>query len=62
MAGLVKGKNLNASKVTVSVSFVLDNGAKLVYCNYDNGRFNIQTPVMSLPWNISCYNEGPYPI
>ena len=34
---------------------------KLIYVNYNGGRFNIQTPWMELPWNLSCYNEGPYP-
>ena len=58
---LVKGKNLDVSKITFSAPKVLDNGAKLVYVNYNGGRFNIQTPSMELPWNLSCYNEGPYP-
>ena len=40
---------------------VLDNGAKLVYVNYNSGRFNIQTPWMELAWDMSCYTEGPYP-
>lgn len=58
---LIKGKNIDTSKVTVSEPRVLDNGAKLVYVNYNNGRFQIQTPWMELPWDMSCYTEGPYP-
>lgn len=61
MEQLVKGKNIDASKVTFSAPKVLDNGAKLVYVNYAGGRFNIQTPWMHLNWNMSAYTEGPYP-
>ena len=41
---VVKGKNIDASKLTFSAPKVLDNGAKLVYMNYDGGRFTVQTP------------------
>ena len=58
---LIKGKNIDVSKVSVSQPRVLDNGAKLVYVNYNNSRFNIQTPWMELAWDMSCYTEGPYP-
>ena len=58
---LIRGKNINIEKVTTSPPKVLDNGAKLIYVNYDGGRFNIQTPWMDLPWDMSCYSEGPYP-
>ena len=61
MDQLTKGKNLNATSVTVSAPKSLDNGAKLVYVNYDNSRFNVQTPWMDMPWDMSCFNEGPYP-
>ena len=61
MEQLTKGKNIQASNVSVSVPKHLDNGAKLVYVNYDNARFNIQTPWMDMPWNMSCFSEGPYP-
>ena len=58
---LIKGKNIDVSNVSVSQPRVLDNGAKLVYVNYNGGRFNIQTPWMELAWDMSCYTEGPYP-
>jgi hypothetical protein len=61
MEQLVKGKNLDASKISFSAPKVLDNGAKLVYVNYAGGRFNVQTPWMPLNWNMSAYTEGPYP-
>ena len=49
------------SAVSVSAAKSLDNGAKLVYVNYNKGRFNIQTPPMELAWDVNCYDEGPYP-
>ena len=58
---VVKGKNIEASKVTFSAPKILDNGAKLVYVNYDGGRFTIQTPWMGLPWALSSYTDDKYP-
>jgi hypothetical protein len=61
MSALVKGKNIDVSKVTFSAPKVLDNGAKLVYVNYNNGRFSVQTPWMEMPWKMGVYTEGEYP-
>ena len=61
MTTLTKIKNIDVSRVTSSDPRVLDNGAKLVYINYKNSRFNVQTPWMTLPWDMNCYTEGPYP-
>lgn len=58
---LEKVKNLDISKVSASDPRVLDNGSKLVYLNYNSGKFTVQTPWMSLPWDMSCYTEGAYP-
>ena len=58
---VVKGKNIEASKVTFSAPKILDNGAKLVYVNYDGGRFTIQTPWMGLPWAMSSFTDDKYP-
>lgn len=58
---VVKGKNIDASKVTFSAPKVLDNGAKLVYMNYDGGRFTVQTPWMGMPWAMSSYTDDKYP-
>ena len=57
----VKGKNIDTSKVSFSKPRTLDNGAKLVYVNYDGGRFSVQTPRMSMPWKMGCYTDGEYP-
>ena len=58
---LIKGKNIDTSKVAFSQPRVLDNGAKLVYLNYGGGRLSIQTPWMSMPWKMGVYTEGDYP-
>ena len=61
MATLVKGKNIDASKISFSAPRVLDNGAKLVYMNYNGGRLSVQTPWMTMPWKMGVYTEGEYP-
>lgn len=34
-------------------------GGKIVYCNFpDNKRIQLQTPVMSAPFGISCFDEA----
>jgi hypothetical protein len=58
---LIKGKNIDVSKVAFSQPRVLDNGAKLVYLNYAGGRLSIQTPWMTMPWKMGVYTEGDYP-
>ena len=57
----IKGKNIDVSKISFSQPRVLDNGAKLVYMNYDGGRLSVQSPWMSLPWKMGVYTEGEYP-
>jgi hypothetical protein len=61
MTTTIKGKNIDVSKVAFSQPRVLDNGAKLVYMNYDGGRLSVQSPWMSLPWKMGVYTEGEYP-
>ena len=52
---------MNTSQITFAVPRTLDNGAKLVYVNYNQGRFSVQTPWMSMPWKMGAYLEGEYP-
>ena len=63
MTTLVKGKNIDTSKITFSAPKILDNGAKLVYMNYNGGRLSIQSPWMSMPWKMGVYEPegGGYP-
>jgi hypothetical protein len=58
---LVKGKNIDTSGISFSVPRTLDNGAKLVYVNYNQGRFSVQTPWMSMPWKMGAFTDGEYP-
>ena len=58
---LVKGKNIDTNAITFSVPKSLDNGAKLVYVNYNLGRFSVQTPWMTMPWKLGAYTDGDYP-
>jgi hypothetical protein len=58
---LVKGKNIDTNAITFSVPKSLDNGAKLVYVNYNQGRFSVQTPWMTMPWKMGAYTEGEFP-
>ena len=58
---LVKGKNIDTNAITFSVPKSLDNGAKLVYVNYNQGRFSVQTPWMTMPWKLGVYTEGEFP-
>jgi len=55
-------KDIDVSQINVSKPNVLDNGAKLIYVNYNGEKkFRIQTPKMSLPFGMNEYTEGPYP-
>lgn len=58
---LVKGKNIDTSVVTFADPRTLDNGAKLVYVNYNGGRFSVQTPWMSMPWKMGVFTDGEFP-
>jgi hypothetical protein len=58
---LIKGKRINPTRVGFSQPKVLDNGAKLVYVNYSNSKFVVQTPWMSLPWDMSAFTDDKYP-
>ena len=61
MEQVTKGKNIKSSNIAFSPAKVLDNGAKLVYVNYNEGRFTVQTPWMDLPWAMSSFTEDKYP-
>lgn len=58
---LIKGKNIDVNKVQFSDPNTLDNGAKLVYVNYNNSKFTVQTPWMDMPWEMKAYTEDKYP-
>ena len=59
MSGVVKGNKVNVSKLTFSDVKTNSNGGKTVYIN-NGGIFRVQTPIMTLPYDMSVY-EGDYP-
>ena len=60
-AHIVKAHNMDVDQVSVSEPKTNDNGGKSIYLNYDNHPFIIQTPKMSMPYNMSVYDKGEYP-
>ena len=55
---VIKGKSINTDKVSFSAPNVLDNGAKLVYVNYNGGKFTVQTPWMDMLGRCPIYRGG----
>ena len=61
-AHIVKAHRMDVGKVTFSdIKKTNDNGGKTIYSNYDNHSFIVQTPKMTLPYNMSIYDKGEYP-
>ena len=58
---LIKGKRINPAKVGFAAPKILDNGAKLVWVNYSNSKFVVQTPWMNLPWDMNAFTDDKYP-
>jgi len=53
-----KPNQVETKMISFSEPKILPSGAKQVYLNYNGGRLVVQTPKMSLPWNMGCY-RGP---
>ena len=60
-AHIVKAHRMNVGKVSFSDVKTNDNGGKTIYLNYDNHSLIVQTPKMTLPYNMSVYDKGEYP-
>ena len=60
-AHIVKAHRMDVGKVSFSDVKTNDNGGKTIYLNYDNHSFIVQTPKMTLPYNMSVYDKGEYP-
>ena len=58
---IVKGHRIQTDKVSFSDVKTNDNGGKTIYMNYNKGLFKVQTPIMTLPYDMSCYEKGEYP-
>ena len=60
-AHIVKAHRMDVGKVTFSDVKTNDNGGKTIYLNYDDHKFIVQTPKITLPYNMSVYDKGDYP-
>ena len=53
MSSPVLARNFAISKLSISPVRILDNGGKQAYANYDGGKFLLQTPALTLPYNMN---------
>lgn len=59
---IVKAHRIETSKITFSEVKVNEgNAGKTVWLNYNTNIFRAQTPVMTLPYDMSVYDKGEYP-
>ena len=58
---LVKSHRINFDNLEIADARENGNGGKTVYLNYQSGMFKMQTPKMSMPYNMSVYDKGEYP-
>lgn len=62
---ILKPEQFEISKVQFSEPKNLSNGGKAIYLNYldDNKKkiLVLQTPKMTCPYGLSCYDQGDYP-
>ena len=58
---IVKAHYMDVGNVSFSDVKTNDNGGKTIYLNYENHPFIIQTPKITLPYNMSVYDKGEYP-
>lgn len=53
-----KAGSVDFSKISFSTPRTLDNGGKMLYLNYNSGKFYIQTPELELPFDPSYFAEN----
>lgn len=58
---VVKSHRLNISDLSFSDVKSNENGGKTIYLNHKKNKFYMQTPVMSMPYDMSVYDKGDYP-
>ena len=57
MSSPQKASNININKISFSGVRSLDNGGKMVFVNYDDGKFYLQTPELEVPFDARYYGE-----
>jgi len=58
---IIKAHNVDSKKLSLSDPKTNENGGKCIYLNYNNNPIIIQTPKVTLPYNMSIYDKGEYP-
>tara|TARA_B110000114_G_C14958568_1_gene343402 strand:- start:55 stop:735 length:681 start_codon:yes stop_codon:yes gene_type:complete len=58
---LEKSHSFDTSKLSFNDVKTNKNGGKSIYISLDKSKFALQTPVMTLPYDMSVYDKGDYP-
>ena len=58
---LEKSHSFDTSKLSFNDVKTNKNGGKSIYISLDKSKFALQTPVMTLPYDMSTYDKGDYP-
>ena len=58
---LDKSHSFDTSKLSFNDVKTKKNGGKSIYISLDKCKFALQTPVMTLPYDMSVYDKGDYP-
>lgn len=53
MSSPVLARNFAINKLSISQLKTMENGGKQAYTNYDGGKFLLQTPPLTLPYNMN---------
>ena len=62
MSTIIKGKNMEVSGVSIADKpKQMDNGSKYVWVGYNSKNLQVQTPMMDVAFNMSCFDKGEYP-
>jgi hypothetical protein len=57
MAQAHKVNEINIDNISFSNPKTLDNGGKMVFVNYNNGKFFIETPELEIPFDARYFGE-----
>ncbi len=58
---LEKSHSFDIKKLSFNDVKTNQNGGKSIYISLQNSKFSLQTPVMTLPYDMSVYDKGDYP-
>jgi hypothetical protein len=62
MSTIIKGKNMDVANLSIADKpKCQDNGSKYVWVGYNSKNLQVQTPLMDIAFNMSCFDKGEYP-